>query len=596
MTYRLVDLAYNPDQPRGKDGRWVEAHLIHASDLSSGDARRSREVSPAEFLQHYERGAVKVAALRANTTGAMALEGPRFKQIVDDAYDASREPWGGVTVSSHTGQHVPDKADVYALTMRDPGMPTVSVSPSADREAFEQAMDEARHRYASILERPGSHLGVFHDADLDRIDIDPVLITPSLADVEDIGAYTHAVGGAYHFASGDGYWPPHVKDKNMGKKKHDLSVITPSFAGEFDLSVGDDGRLAFWKQILPMREIHYTAKDGSRQTLDFNEPYLTDLANNKAVDKVGFLLADVNNAHTMDPERWRGEVAEFKIRDDLPNPEHNGLWGKIVFPNKDAAKAVIDNPELGVSARIREGVEKSDGSMISRGIIHVLGTLDPQVSGMAGWQTADLSMSPDDVLDLSNETFEEGKTTMAFDPTKPVTDYTDADIEAFTEEELDSFIAAAGALLDGTLEEPVVETVVQTPVQTQPEVRETVSLSNEAQSQIDLANSRANEALRRAAESEWKATREAYLSQGVPPHLLDLAMPVLNRADEFIVDLSNTDGAGAEVNVAAIVKGLLDAAKGTVDLSLEAGHGGTFQAGDGEDPDKALLDLWAEQS
>jgi hypothetical protein len=43
-----------------------------------------------------------------------------------------------------------------------------------------------------------------------RIDIDPVTVLDTLQEVETIGAWTHAIGGAYGFASGDGFWPPHV--------------------------------------------------------------------------------------------------------------------------------------------------------------------------------------------------------------------------------------------------------------------------------------------------------------------------------------------------------------------------------------------------
>jgi hypothetical protein len=39
-----------------------------------------------------------------------------------------------------------------------------------------------------------------------------VLVVDTAAEVEQIGAYTRAVGGAYHFRSGDGYWPPHVAE------------------------------------------------------------------------------------------------------------------------------------------------------------------------------------------------------------------------------------------------------------------------------------------------------------------------------------------------------------------------------------------------
>lgn len=363
---------------------------------------------------------------------------------------------------------------------------------------------------------------------------------------------------------------------------------TPVFTGEYDLSA-EDGKIAFWKQILPKRQIHYTAKDGSRRTLNFDEKYLADLANNKAVDKVGFLLADVDNRHTMDPERWRGSVEKFEVRDD-------GLYGKIVFPSKAAAKAVLDNPDLPVSARIRESIPKDDGSVVSRGIVHVLGTLDPQVTGMSGWQTADLSNEDTNLMDLSAETYEDG----IMGTKKSVAEFTEAEIEAMSEAELNEFLAAAveefdeGILNldevdDETDETDEVDEVDETTSEKEPEM----ALSNEATQQIDLANTRANEALRRLAQKEWETTRDRYLDAGVPPAALDLAAPVLNRPDEFVVDLSVTDGADAEVNVGSIVRGLLDALKGTVDLSVEHGHSGTFT--EGEDPDAEGLAVWDKQ-
>lgn len=355
---------------------------------------------------------------------------------------------------------------------------------------------------------------------------------------------------------------------------------TPVYDGVYDLSA-EDGKIAFWKQILPKKTIHYTAKDGSRKILDFNDAYLADLAKNAAVDKVGFLLADKNNAHTMDPERWRGEVSKFEVRED-------GLYGKIVFPTKDAAKAVLDNPDLGVSARIREDIPKSDGSVVSRGIVHVLGTLDPQVTGMSGWQTADLS-NEGDVLDLTTETYEDGD----MGTKKSVAEYTEAEIGAMSEAELEEFLKAAVEEFDEGILALSDEDDTD---ETDSEIKEPeMALSTEATKQIDLANSRANEALRQLAETRWSSERDSYLSNGVPPAALDLAAPVLNRPDEFVVDLSVTDGDDAEVNVAKIVRGLLDTLKGTVDLSLEQGHNGTFTAGDGEDPDSESLALWDNQ-
>lgn len=392
-----------------------------------------------------------------------------------------------------------------------------------------------------------------------------------------------------------------------------LNVQTPIYGGTYDLSL-EGGKVAFWKQILPERQIHYTTPDGRRAALNFNRQYLADLATNVAVDKIGFLLADKDNRHTMDPERWRGNVEQMEVRENQPDPRHNGLWGKIVFPSKEAAQAILDNPDLGVSARIRENIPKSDGSVVNRGIIHVLGTLDPQVNDMAPWVPADLSASTEDVLDLSNATYDdEDKTmpkTVGYDSDKDVLDYTDEDFVAMSDEEMESYFSDCADALGVSLEEftagldeadeaddededdPDDEDIIEA---TASEGREPeMALSNEVQAQIDLANDRAGEALRRLAEVSWQKERDAYLGAGVPAYLLDLAKPVLNQPDEFVVDLSNSGE--DDINMSAIVRGLLDAAKGTVDLSTEMGHGGTFSIGSGEDPDADMLALWNAQN
>lgn len=385
-----------------------------------------------------------------------------------------------------------------------------------------------------------------------------------------------------------GILPDWAIDPEFHKKgTKDMAMQTPWNAGSSTIDLSDDGRIAFWKQILPKQVVHYTGKDGKRHTADFNEQYLQDLANNRMVDKIGFLLADKDNAHTMDPERWRGDVVQLEVRDD-------GLYGKIVFPNREAAKAVLANPDLPVSARIVDGERgRSDGTSVSRGIIHVLGTLDPQVSGMSGWQVADLSTEAGDLLDLTAEHFEEKK--MAEKKTalsKPVTEFTEEEIENLTDEELDLFLAELSDLGADILDEDDVEDVEdETVEEREPEM----ALSHEMQSQIDLANARAAKVERELAQAKWDKTRAEYLAAGVPPYLLDLAQPVLNRADEFVVDLSHEEGDGAEVNVAEIVGKLLDAAKGTIDLSVENGHSGTFHAGDGEDPDAEALAAWDNQ-
>lgn len=574
-------MGYNPSEPRGKGGKWI-ATVIHASDLSTPDARRSPEVTPEEFQRYAKRGKAKMGRLVAGSSEPTALSGSSWEHIKHEAFSKTREEWGGATIDSHTGKDVPDGLDAYALTVRDPGMSSVHVSPGASKAEFDKAMETAKVRYHDILSRPGHHLGVFHDADTKSIDIDPVLVTSKLSDVHDIGAYTHAVGGAYHFKSGDGYWPPHVADK---EKTVNLSFITPAVHNADVELAQKDGRLAFWKQILPKKTITYTAKDGSKQKIDFTEAYLHDLANSKAVDQIGFLLADKDNAHTMDPERWRGEVAELAVRDD-------GLYGKIVFPSPEAAKAVLDNPRLGVSARIRPG---GGTGTAPGGIVHVLGTLDPQAQGMKPWEATDLS-STEEVLDLSHEEYLD----MATEKSEPkdISEFTEEDIEKMSDEELDEFLATYVPEFSEYAEEHEDETD-KSKEHEETKVPEP-ALSNKSDADIELANqavaqanARANEAMRRVAEAEWREERNSLLEAGVPPHALDLATPVLCRADDMVIDLSNTGE--SDVNVSAVVRDLLDAMKGMVDLSVEAGHSGSFTAGDGDDPDKPMLDAWATQ-
>lgn len=193
--------------------RTADLHpVIHKSDLSTDDARRSREVSSEEFQGIAERGRVRLEKMRRNKQTTEGLT-HNWDAIKEHAYKATREPWGGATYNTRTGQPIKTDADVYAMTVRPHNDHPVSVHPDASHEEFHAAMDHAREKYGEHLANRGHHLGVFHDADQKRIDIDPVVLLDNPKQVEEIGAHTHAVGGAYHFKSGDGFWPPHVADE-----------------------------------------------------------------------------------------------------------------------------------------------------------------------------------------------------------------------------------------------------------------------------------------------------------------------------------------------------------------------------------------------
>lgn len=201
------DRAHGPGgRMTAKDKKYPE---ISMADLSTPDARRSPAVSSQEFQKIAARGEKKYAAMSGKSSPAKGLD-DNWNSIVDHSYEEAMRDWGGVTIDSHTGKDVPADADAYALTMREPGMPKVSIPEGSSKSTFRAAMNKARKSYDSILQRQGHNLGVFHDNDTKTIDIDPVALAKTRQDAEDIGAYTHAVGGAYHFKSGNGYWPPHV--------------------------------------------------------------------------------------------------------------------------------------------------------------------------------------------------------------------------------------------------------------------------------------------------------------------------------------------------------------------------------------------------
>jgi hypothetical protein len=178
------------------------------------------------------------------------------------------------------------------------------------------------------------------------------------------------------------------------------ALLTP-----FDLAAPTrTGRQMFRKQILKKGTINYKG-----QQITFDDPFLKDVVrsfNRGAYDQVPFVLADPKNRHNMDPERFRGEVKGLELTED-------GL-DMIVETTAEGAKTVQSNPRMGVSARIVQGLTKSDGRTYKRAIQHVLATMDPRLTGMRPWEAVDLSEEDgegDDeveVIDLTAASIKEG--------------------------------------------------------------------------------------------------------------------------------------------------------------------------------------------
>jgi hypothetical protein len=192
----------------GKSVAGGGSHPIITPAEARGD---SRPVSRAEFQRLASRGEEQLAAFKKNSSPTTGLD-QNWDSLKASSFKEVQSEWGGATIDSHTGQPLPQGTNQYALTVKDRGVDTVSIPIGASRQEFDAAMDTARERFGDILQREQHHLGVFRDDDVGRIDFDPVLVVKNRADVDTIGAATRAIGGAYNFSDGNGYWPPHVAE------------------------------------------------------------------------------------------------------------------------------------------------------------------------------------------------------------------------------------------------------------------------------------------------------------------------------------------------------------------------------------------------
>lgn len=360
--------------------------------------------------------------------------------------------------------------------------------------------------------------------------------------------------------------------------------------GEILLTPADGGAAValsptlFRKKILPMGTIDYKGRK-----ITFDKPYLTDLAASYvdgAYDQVPFMLAGDDNKHTMDPERFRGEVKGVEVADD-------GLYATMEL-SADAAALVRSNPKLGVSARIVEGYDRADGKSFPRAMQHVLGTLDPRLTGLGAWTEVELSGydSTDEVVDLTAAEFE-GETTV------PKAEDTENMLEGLSAEEYAALLAEVG-LTDEDIEAALAEDVEPaTKADPTPKEPAVASLSNADRRAIDLANEEITRLKTQAAHDRFEADKREYVRNGVPPALVELARPVLEAPDGFVIDLSNGTDADNKVDAAHVIRQFLDASVGYLDLAREKGHTLDFSAEEKDpnaDADAEALAMWAKMA
>lgn len=367
------------------------------------------------------------------------------------------------------------------------------------------------------------------------------------------------------------------------------------------------GRKAFEKQILPIGTITYKG-----QTIKFDHDYLTDLATaykDRAFDQVPIVFANEQNAHNMDPKNFGGAVTDMVVKDD-------GLYIRM-DPTRETRKALRDNPNLGVSARIIEQLDKADGRHYDRAVNHVLLTMDPRVTGMKPWQTVDLSsdVTAGRVINLTALTIEK-ETDMGKKQSTPVLDkkgdgdVITIDLSTLSEKdrkfltELDLSEVDADEDLDDEDADDDADDADEDDDESDDDADDaddTKDLSNKAPKKrtIDLASAalvgeqgaQIQQMRIDLANQTWESERERLTRDGVPPFLLDLAAPILSSPDAMVIDLSNTD---EPVNATEVVRSMLEGIKGMVDLSDESGHQIDLSS-DEKDSDADLLKAWDQE-
>ena len=345
------------------------------------------------------------------------------------------------------------------------------------------------------------------------------------------------------------------------------------------------------KRLLPVGSINYNGR-----RLDFDVPYLSELVSayeSQAYDYVPLQLAGDENKHTNDVERFGGKISGMTV--DLQGPDGPGLYINLA-PTQRGEKVLHDNPDVGVSARIVEDYDRSDGRYFPRAIQHVLATHDPRIPGLGGWQAVDAANDVQVTIDLSSmqfageqegtgdmpeftdqqrarlaklldvdeQTWQQviaGLTAPELSP-EELAQLGDGDGSALTDAELAELEAAALELdAMGLLDEP------------EPQPAGAALTADNTMLALELTAARAdaqqhqlNEVQAHLDRERWLAERRHFVHDlSIPGHIVDEAQPLLHGAGHT-VDLSN----GTTVDAGSVVRKVLEATGQTLrGLGLE---------------------------
>ncbi len=192
------------------------------------------------------------------------------------------------------------------------------------------------------------------------------------------------------------------------------TVVTPFSWGSRAIELGN----GMWrKRLLPVGTVQYQGRD-----LRFTPAYLQSLVDafrDKAYDFCPIQIADSSNKHTNSPEATRGKILDLDLADD-------GLWITAQI-SPDGERVLSQYPEMGISARIVENYDRSDGRHYDAALQHALITLDPRVPQLGPWSPVDMAGDGGQVLiDLSGSSW-------AGEPGPPDTSLSERELQEFLE-------------------------------------------------------------------------------------------------------------------------------------------------------------------
>lgn len=333
------------------------------------------------------------------------------------------------------------------------------------------------------------------------------------------------------------------------------------------------------KQILPLGSINYEGRQ-----IKFDSDYHKSLVRNfrkGAFPQVPFQLADASNTHTNDPERTRGELVDLRA-------EQSGLYGYFKLSDPTV---VLNNQNLGVSCRIIENyAREADGQKFGHSLQHVLGTLDPRVTGLKPWESVELaSAQADQTVDLSTTFYTKDGGEMP-DEIKHVVELSTAQLER-----LNTLLASDPETEDEPEEELTPEMFADDEGdETEDDKLDFTGFETGGDESVALAavqnlQSQVLELTNRLEGQDTEHELEQLASTGLAPAIIEAARPLLSISSG-VVELSNGDQVSPAKATRKLLRTVLELSRRGMDVVSFDERGGLGGADAAESVRKEQLD------